>query len=188
MSVQAMEVSAARGAIDWTPYLAGAGIGILSWIVFVVVANPIGVTTSFSALSGGAIAPFVGWDAVTQNAYWARHPLRLDYGTLFLFGTGLGAFASALVSRTWKIEVVPRVWRERFGASPAKRFAVAFVGGVIAMYGARLANGCTSGNGISQGLQLAVVGWTFLAVMFASGLATTWILFRPKPNSERRAD
>jgi uncharacterized membrane protein YedE/YeeE len=56
---------------------------------------------------------------------------------------------------------------------------VAFIGGALAMYGARMAGGCTSGNGISQGLQLAVVGWTFLAVMFASGLLTTWVMFRP---------
>jgi uncharacterized membrane protein YedE/YeeE len=54
----------------------------------------------------------------------------------------------------------------------------AFIGGALAMCGARMAGGCTSGNGISQGLQLAVVGWTFLAVMFASGLLTAFVLFR----------
>ena len=90
-----------------------------------------------------------------------------------------GALVSALVSRTFRIETVPSVWRERFGGSVAKRMVAAFVGGALAMYGARMAGGCTSGNGISQGLQLAVVGWTFLAVMFVSGLATTFILFRP---------
>jgi uncharacterized membrane protein YedE/YeeE len=46
------------------------------------------------------------------------------------------------------------------------------------MYGARMAGGCTSGNGISQGLQLALVGWTFLAVMFPVGMLTAWALFR----------
>jgi uncharacterized membrane protein YedE/YeeE len=45
------------------------------------------------------------------------------------------------------------------------------------MYGARMAGGCTSGNGISQSLQLAVVGWTFLAVMFASGMITAAIVY-----------
>jgi uncharacterized membrane protein YedE/YeeE len=56
--------------------------------------------------------------------------------------------------------------------------AVAFVGGALVMYGARMAGGCTSGNGISQGLQLALVGWTFLAVMFPVGMLTAWALFR----------
>lgn len=165
---------------NWSPYLVGAGIGVLSWVVFVVVANPIGITTAISQVAGGVAALVVGPDTVSQNPYWARNPMRLDYGMLFDIGTFLGALASALASRSFRIETVPPVWRERFGPSVAKRMIVAFIGGAIAMYGARMAGGCTSGNGISQGLQLAVVGWTFIVVMFASGLLTTWALFRPK--------
>ncbi|MGL4812405.1 MAG: YeeE/YedE thiosulfate transporter family protein, partial [Beijerinckiaceae bacterium] len=60
---------------------------------------------------------------------------------------------------------------------PAKRYAGAFLGGIIAMYGARLANGCTSGNGISGGLQLAVSDWLFLAVMFIAGIITAQLMF-----------
>ena len=162
----------------WTPYLVGAGIGVLSWIVFVVVAAPIGITTAGAQVAGGVAALAIGPEAVAANAYWARNPLRLDYGTLFLVGTFLGGLASALANRSFRIEAVPAVWRERFGNSVALRLGVAFLGGAIAMFGARLANGCTSGNGISQGLQLAVVGWTFLAAMFASGVATAWLMFR----------
>ena len=50
------------------------------------------------------------------------------------------------------------------------------------MYGARLANGCTSGNGISGGLQLALSGWVFLVVMFPAGILTAFLLFRPRFN------
>ena len=166
--------------IDWSPYLVGAGIGVLSWVVFVVVANPIGITTAISQLAGGAASVAVGSETVAQNPYWAKHPMKLDYGTLFLVGTFLGALLSALASRSFRIETVPPVWRERFGPSVTRRMVVAFIGGALAMYGARMAGGCTSGNGISQGLQLAVVGWTFLVVMFTSGLATAWLLFRPR--------
>lgn len=112
------------------------------------------------------------------NPYWARNPFRLDYGTLFLVGTFVGALASALASGRFRIESVPEVWEERFGSSVGVRYAAAFIGGIIVMYGARMAGGCTSGNGISQGLQLAVVGWTFLAAMFATGLATAAVIFR----------
>jgi uncharacterized membrane protein YedE/YeeE len=164
---------------SWSPYWVGAGIGVLSWVVFVVVANPIGITTALSQVAGGVAAVAVGSEAVSQNPYWARNPLKLDYGTLFLVGTFLGALASALVSKSFRVETVPAVWRERFGPSVSKRMIVAFIGGALAMYGARMAGGCTSGNGISQGLQLAVVGWTFLAVMFTFGLLTAWVLFRP---------
>lgn len=164
---------------DWTPYIVGAGIGVLSWIVFVVVANPIGITTAFSQIAGGVAAPIIGHEVVAQNAYWRTNLMSLDYGTLFLIGTFLGAFVSSVVSGRFHIETIPTVWRDRFGDSVLKRMIAAFIGGAAAMYGARLAGGCTSGNGISQGLQLAVVGWTFLAVMFASGLLTAFVLFRP---------
>ena len=163
--------------INWKPYLAGAGIGVLSWVVFLVVAAPIGITTAMSQVAGGLAAPFVGADTVAQNAYWKSHPFGLNYGTLFLAGTFLGALASALASRSFAIETVPAVWRERFGASVPRRMVAAFAGGALVMYGARMAGGCTSGNGISQGLQLAVVGWVFLAVMFPSGVMAVWALF-----------
>lgn len=166
--------------VNWSPYLVGAGIGVLSWVVFVVVANPIGITTAISQLAGGAASAAIGGETVAQNPYWAKHPMKLDYGTLFLVGTFLGALLSALTSRSFRIETIPPVWRERFGPSVTRRMVVAFVGGALAMYGTRMAGGCTSGNGISQGLQLAVVGWTFLVVMFVSGLGTAWLLFRPR--------
>ena len=44
-------------------------------------------------------------------------------------------------------------------------------------FGARWGRGCTSGHGISGGLQLAVSSWTFFFVMFASGVATAFLLF-----------
>jgi hypothetical protein len=167
---------AAGGA--WSPYLAGVGIGLLSIAVFALVNTPIGVTTSLSQVSGGAVAPIIGAETVASNAYWARNPLKLDYGTLFLIGTMLGAFLSAIQSRTFTFEAVPAVWAERFGPSAAKRYVFAFLGGIIAMYGARLANGCTSGHGISGGLQLALSSWTFMAAMFPAGILTAWLMFR----------
>jgi len=130
----------------------------------------------------------MGAEGVHANPYWAKNLPKWDYGTFFLIGTFFGALAGALLSRDFKIEVVPAVWRERFGGSPAKRLAVAFAGGILAMYGARMAGGCTSGNGLSGSLQLAVSGWTFFITMFVTGLATAWLMFGRKqsfvqPNS-----
>jgi uncharacterized membrane protein YedE/YeeE len=164
--------------IQWTPYLVGIGIGVLSWVVFLVVNNPLGITTAIGQVSGAVATPFLGAEAVAKNSYWAKNLFKLDYGTLFLVGTLLGGFGSAVMAGSFRIEQVPTVWSERFGPSPMKRYAVAFLGGIVAMYGARLANGCTSGNGISGGLQLALSGWVFLAVMFATGTATAFAMFR----------
>ena len=160
-----------------TPYLVGAGIGVLSWVVFVVVDNPIGISTALSGASGAAAQAVVGEGAVRANPYWAKHGPKWDYGTVFLVGTFLGALASALVSRSFRLQVVPAVWAERFGPSAGQRMLGAFVGGVLTMYGARLAGGCTGGHGISGALQLALSSWVFLVVMFAAGIATASVMF-----------
>mgnify|MGYP005842551569 CR=1 FL=1 len=168
----------------WSPYVVGIGIGVLSWAVFAIVNKPLGMSTSVSAASGACALPFIGSEGVSGNAYWAKHRPKWDYGMLFLVGTFGGALVSSLISRSFRVETVPQVWAERFGPSPGKRLIVAFVGGVIALYGARMAGGCTSGNGLSGSLQLALSGWVFFAVMFVSGIITAAILFgRPRKSA-----
>lgn len=172
--------TASASRIDWTPYLVGAAIGVLSWLAFGYAKDPLGVTTAYGRLAGEAAIPLLGAEAVATNTYWKTAPFALDYGVLFLVGIMLGAFVSSIVAGTFKIELVPEVWKAEIGTSIWKRFAYAFFGGVIIMYGARLAGGCTSGHGISGGLQLAVSSWLFLAVMFATGLIASAFLFRKK--------
>jgi uncharacterized membrane protein YedE/YeeE len=170
-------VAARRGFHYANPYLIGAGIGLLSWAAFGLVNQPIGISTSLSAASSACALPFVGAAGVADNAYWAKTPMQWDYGMLFLVGTFLGALLSAIVGRAVRFETVPAVWAERFGSTPWKRMAVAFLGGAILMYGARMAGGCTSGHGISGSLQLAVSSWTFFLTMFATGALTALALF-----------
>jgi len=177
---QSTEIAGTKGFLTrrrWNPYLVGIGIGLLSWAVFAIVNKPLGVTTALSEWSGAVACPVIGVEGLTANAYWAKHFPQWDYGTLFLIGTFFGALAGAWLSRDLRVEVVPTVWRQRFGSSPALRLGVAFAGGLLTMYGARMAGGCTSGNGLSGSMQLAVSGWTFFLTMFATGLATAWLMF-----------
>ncbi len=159
-------------------YLIGGGIGILSWVVFVVVNAPIGITTALSEVSGAVAVPLIGREAVATNPYWAKTVPAWDYGTLFLVGTFLGALVSALATRTFKWELVPAVWKDQFGEKIGRRYVAAFLGGVLTIFGARLAGGCTSGHGISGSLQLALSSWTFFLVMFVSGVVSAKILFK----------
>ena len=161
----------------WNSYLVGIGIGVLSWIVFALVDKPLGVTTSLTGLAGACATPFLGAGTVSGNVYFQQHVFKWDYGMLFLVGIALGGLISALLSGSFRAETVPTVWRERFGPSVPKRMAGAFLGGLLAMFGARLADGCTSGNGISGSLQLAVGGWTFFMTLFAFGILTSLVLF-----------
>lgn len=165
---------------NWNPYLVGAAIGILSWIVFVLVNKPLGMSTEISKWSGVITSLITGKDFVSENAYWASTAPKFGYSTIFLITTALGAWISAKLSNDLKLEKVPSVWAERFGTAPWKRYLGAFIGGILLLFGARMAGGCTSGHGISGSLQLAASSWLFFGVMFIGGLVTARLMFPAK--------
>lgn len=170
----------------WNPYLIGVGIGVLSWFAFGLVNQPLGISTALSSASSVCALPVMGSEGVAQNAYWSKIPFKWDGGMLFLVGTFLGSLLSVLAGRTFQLEKVPTIWAQQFGRSAPRRFGAAFLGGVIIMFGARMAGGCTSGHGISGSLQLALSSWTFFLTMFVSGILTAWVLFRNRPSASRQ--
>jgi hypothetical protein len=60
---------------------------------------------------------------------------------MFVIGILIGSLVASITSGTFRFKGVPEMWEKRFGLSPLKRVLVAFLGGVIAMFGARLADG-----------------------------------------------
>jgi uncharacterized membrane protein YedE/YeeE len=81
-----------------------------------------------------------------------------------------GGLVAAALTRTRQPEAIPQVWRERFGSREGLRFAAAFGGGFLLLFGARLAGGCTSGHIIAGISQLALSGMVFAAATFASAI------------------
>ena len=77
------------------------------------------------------------------------------------------------------------MWRERFGSSAAKRAVVAFLGGLIALFGARLAGGCPSGHGLSGTMQLSVSGFIAAACFFIGGIVVARRLYT-RPGGARQ--
>lgn len=174
------------GRRRWSPYVVGVGIGVLSWITFAFMGKAIGTSTTMAKLAGAATS-VVAPEHVAANPYYGKY-FKPDAGEKSLFNwqfflvlaMPVGAWIGARMGRADGerfTERVPDLWRERFGGSVALRAAAAFVGGAVMLFGARMAGGCTSGHGISGGLQLAVGSWTFFMVMFASGVATAFLLF-----------
>jgi uncharacterized protein len=160
----------------WSPYAVGALIGVLSWFAFLTVDRPIGVSTAIARTAGmmaGAVAP----DHIARNAYFTKFRPAIDWEWMLVAGLALGAFLASRLSAQRKLEPVDPLWLGRFGPSRRKRYAAAFAGGVVLMFGARLAGGCTSGHGISGSLQLALSGWLFFLCVFASGILTAMLLF-----------
>jgi hypothetical protein len=166
---------------SWSPYVVGAAIGVLSWFAFASADQPIGITTAFehtAALAAKAAVPQV---EETNEYYPAKSqegkPPKISWEWMLVAGVFVGAFLSGWLSGDRSTVKVPDLWRWRFGGSTAGRFAAAFCGAALMMFGARLAQGCTSGHGISGALQLAVSSWLFVAVIFAVGVATSFLLF-----------
>jgi uncharacterized protein len=160
----------------WSPYAVGALIGLLSWFAFFSADRPIGVSTAI-ARTAGMLSSVLAPERVAANPYFAKFPPVVDWEWMLVIGAALGAWISSRLSGDRPVESVEPLWRERFGNSRRKRYLFAFLGGVVLMFGARLAGGCTSGHGISGSLQLALSGWLFLASVFASGILTAFLLF-----------
>lgn len=166
---------------SWSPYVVGTAIGMLSWFTFWSADQPLGITTPFehtAALAGKAVIPEV---EQSHEYYQAKQeegkPPKIGWEWMLVVGVLIGAILSSSLSGDRTGLKVPELWRRRFGESVGKRFSVAFVGGLIMMFGARLAQGCTSGHGISGTLQLAVSSWVFAVVFFVVGIATAFLLF-----------
>jgi uncharacterized protein len=166
---------------SWSPYLVGAGIGVLSWFAFASVDKPLGITTAFentAAIAGKLAIP----DLEETHSYYAAKkregkPPKIDWEWTLVVGVFIGALMSAWLSRDRTRLTVPPLWQARFGDGKAKRLLAAFAGGALMMFGARLAQGCTSGHGISGALQLAVSSWAFVVVFFPVAIATAFLLF-----------
>ena len=136
-----------------------------------------------------AATSIVAPDYVEANAYYGRYlnpdkgKVLFDWQFFLVVGLVLGAFVSAKLAGDHFKETVPALWEKRFGPSRPLRFAAAFLGGVIMLFGARMAGGCTSGHGISGGLQFAASSWLFFISMFAAGVVATFALFGLKGRS-----
>lgn len=162
---------------SWSPYAVGAGIGILSWIAFLLSDKPIGCSTAFSRTSG-MIEKLLRGRKVHDKPYYRKFAPVIDWEWMLVAGVIVGAFLSSRLSGTFAIEWVPAQWQATVGGNAVARWAVALIGGVIMGVGARWAGGCTSGHGISGTLQLAVSGWLAAMSFFAGGIATAMLLYK----------
>ncbi len=165
----------------WSPYVAGILIGVLSWLAFATVNKPIGITSSFentAALAAKGAAPQIeGKSSYYSSKAEKGEPPRIDWEWMLVVGVFVGSYLSSRLSGDRTKSSVPRLWAWKFGPSVGARFAGAFFGAAIMMLGARIAQGCTSGHGISGALQLALSSWIFLPILFLSSVATTFLIF-----------
>jgi len=160
----------------WSPYIVGAGIGVLSWLTFYFSDKPIGAS-SFYAHVAGFIGRAFSKRHTESLAYFKENPPRVGWEFVFVLATIAGGFLAAWTGGEFKNEWLSPMWTARFGDSIALRAMVALGGGVLMAFGARLAGGCTSGHGISGTMQLNVASWIAVVCFFIGGIAVAVPLF-----------
>jgi len=149
----------------WSPYWVGLGIALLSLACFLWAPELLGTSrslTRLSALIWRALSPA----HLSCNPYYqaiAEGPW-IDWQMMLVLGLPIGAYLSRKLSG----QELP----------PSRRRLAPFLGGIFILFGARLAGGCTSGQAISAGMQLACSSWLFMAALFATGIPTAYLLYR----------
>ena len=129
-----------RADDGWSPYLAGALSGLVLVLSVLIAGKYFGASTSF-VRSAGMIEGLLAPERVSQLAYFKSETPKIDWQWMFVFGIFLGSLISSITSASFRWQALPDMWKNRFGSSFSKRAVVAFLGAVVAMFGARLAGG-----------------------------------------------
>lgn len=149
-----------------SPYLIGAAIGLLNICAFAAFRKGIGVSGAYensAALAARRLAP----DAAHVNEYVdaRKEPPKFNWESWLVVGTILGGMGAA---RTFGASNAS--WPDDHSAAGPKRSPLASAaGGALLMFGARMADGCTSGHALSGTAQGAGSSWLFTPLMFGVG-------------------
>jgi len=186
---------------EWNWKLSGFLLA-LAFIVTIAVVKPIGVSTQFVILNGIIWNSFDSELVVkdeaakkgyaSSNAYlnksggkYAKNIAKpLNYSFVFviaMFMGGLLAFFTQNKSSHIEKEekAIPKVWRDNYGStSNIKRYLFVFIGGMLVLFGARLAGGCSSGHMMSGMMQTSMSGYLFAIATFAAAIPVSKILYR----------
>jgi hypothetical protein len=163
----------------WSPYAAGIVIGLLQIPAFLIIETALGTSSSYVTV-GGAIASWID-PAILKIDYVARHvavTAKNWWQVALVVGIAIGALLSAKLSGAVRQPVSP-IWTRALGTpSRGRRYAIAFAAGFLMLLGARIADGCTSGHGLSGLAQLAVGSTIAVTAMFVGGIATALLVLR----------
>lgn len=157
------------------PYFGGVVLGIILFLAFFLTGNGLGS-------SGGTTRIVTFIQDQINPAHVDRTPYLLkmaggdknpldDWIIPLFFGALIGGFTSGLIFGRAKIETTkgPNV-------SNRTRWLMAFAGGTIFLYGARMARGCTSGQALSGGASLAAGSWVIMFAIFGGAYALAYFV------------
>lgn len=162
----------------WSPYAAGILIGLLQIPAFLLIKTALGASSSYVTVAGH-LAAMVD-PAAAQIDYFAKHLAGAKnwWQVALVIGVVLGAAFSARLSGTRR-KAMSQVWPQALGLQTLQaRLPLAFLAGFVMLFGARVADGCTSGHGLSGIAQLSIGSLIAVAAMFAGGILAAQLLRR----------
>jgi len=157
------------------PYFGGMVLGIVLFLALFLTGNGLGSSGATSRIDA-FIVDSINPSHVDNNPYLLKmaggdkNPLD-DWIVPVFFGALFGGFASGFLNGRLKFETTkgPNI-------SNRTRWLMAFLGGVIFLYGARMARGCTSGQALTGGTTLAAGSWLIMFSIFASAYAVAYFV------------
>ncbi len=161
----------------WSPYVVGSLIGILVCGSLVFSKKPIGASCAYATLAG-MIGKLIAPTHTMKLDYFKKKPPKLNWEFVFVLSIIIGSSISAITTNDFSIKWFPEMWTKNFGPENNIYYiALAFVGGILMAFGARMAGGCTSGHGISGTIQLSVASWVSLLCFFIGGVLAIKLIY-----------
>ena len=157
------------------PFLGGALLGLVLFSSFFLTGNGLGASGGLNRIIVAVEDVFVP-DHVDRTPYLLKlaggdkNPLD-DWIIPMVFGTLAGGFVSGWRNGRLKVET-----NKGPNISVRTRWGMAFLGGAIMGYGARMARGCTSGQALSGGAVLSAGSWAFMMCVFAGAYAVAYFV------------
>ena len=174
-------LTAGRGKVAQpylNPYLAGIGLGIILLLAFVLMGRGLGASGGFTSMLTATVSVVDSEYAAqnemysSYNEYGERNPLK-DWLVFELIGVVIGGFISGAFAGRIKRSV------ERGpGISSKRRLILAFIGGTLMGFAAKMARGCTSGQALTGGALMSVGSWIFIIALFLSAYAFAYFVRR----------
>ncbi len=155
------------------PYLAGTLLGLVLLTTIYFSGRGLGASGGLKYCVVSAVGA-VSAQHVNHSAFYAQYfeggkkPLQ-NWLVFEILGVLIGGFISGAVSGRlgWKVERPASV-------SAKRRLLFAFSGGMLFVFGAQLARGCTSGAALSGMAVLSTAGFVTMIAIFGSGYLFAW--------------
>ncbi len=184
--------------IQWSWLKGGLVLGAV-FLLAVILVKPIGVSTQFVIFDGIVwnmfsdevvqVDPSANSGYSSSNAYLDKSGGKYaknienpwNYSFIFILAM-IGGGVLSVVLQKGRIsdddKVSPEVFRK---SGHGNRYLVSFIGGVLVLFGARLAGGCTSGHMMSGMMQTSLSGYLFALGTFAAGIPVAIFFYRKAP-------